>query len=72
MSSDAPVFNLEFDDVHPYPIGVFREMGLALSEHNNLREVPDEMLFGKRVKTTGKQAHLNEIKGSSWLEVPLL
>src|ERR1700722_6490553 len=62
MSSDAPVFNLEFDDVHPYPVGVLREMGLALGEHDNLREVPDKMLFGQRVKPAGKQAHLNEIK----------
>src|ERR1700690_1481726 len=62
MASDAPVFTLEFDDVHPYPVGVFREMALALGEHNNLREVPDEMLFGKRVKPTLKQTHLNEIK----------
>src|SRR5579862_1715615 len=37
-------------------------MGLAFGEHNNFREIPDEMLFGKRVKTTGEQAHLNEIE----------
>ena len=67
MSTNAPVFNLEFDDVHPYPVGVFREMALALGEHNNLREIPDEMLFGELVETTGEQAYFNEIeKGSSW------
>ena len=53
MSSDAPVFGLEFDNVHPYPVGVFREMALALGEHNDLREIRDEMLFGKTVKATG-------------------
>src|SRR5579862_5360126 len=62
MSSDAPVFNLEFNDVHPYPVGVFREMALAFGEHDNLREVPNKMLFGQRVESTGQQPHLNEIK----------
>jgi hypothetical protein len=62
MPSNAPVFDLEFDDVHPYSVGVFREKGLALGEHDDLREIPDEMLFGKPVKTTGEQAHFNEIE----------
>jgi hypothetical protein len=29
VSSDTPVFSLEFDDGHPYSGGIFREMGLA-------------------------------------------
>src|SRR5579862_9244413 len=37
-------------------------MGLAFGEHNDLREIPNEMLFGQRVETTGEQAYLDEIK----------
>src|SRR5580700_6808909 len=62
VPSDAPVFVLEFDDVHPYSVGVFREMGLAFGQHNDFREIPDEMLLGERVETTGEQAYFNEIK----------
>jgi hypothetical protein len=65
MSSNAPVFGLEFDDVDPYPVGVFREKALALGEHNDLGEIPDEMLFGEPVKATGHQPYLNEIMAVS-------
>src|SRR5579862_9125447 len=37
-------------------------MGLAFGEHNDLREIPDEMLLGERVETTGEQAYFNEIE----------
>ena len=41
MSSDAPVFALQFDDVHPYSVGIFREKGLTFGEHDDFREIPD-------------------------------
>jgi len=55
----------------PYPPNVRLPL-LALGKHNNLRKVPDEMLFGKGVKPTGEQAHLNELKRIFVVEVPLL
>jgi len=48
------------------------EKRLALGEHNDLVEIPDEMLFGEPVKATGHQPYFNEILGSSWSGVPLL
>src|ERR1700674_1209747 len=62
MSSDTPVFALEFDDMHPYSVGIFREKSLAFGEHYDLREIPDEVLLGKLVKATGDQAYFNEIR----------
>src|SRR5260370_5289906 len=62
MSSDTPVFTLEFDDVHPYSVGIFRESGLAFGEHDDLRYIPHDIVFDKPAKTPGKQAYFNEIK----------
>src|SRR5271154_1961450 len=50
VTADSPVVDVKFDNGHPNSIRVLREMRFPFGEHDDFREIADQVLLGESVE----------------------